>query len=257
MRMRSRAVLIAAAALGMGVQAAQAQQPATSRWEFSASPYLWIAGITGSASTPSGRTPEPTVSASFGDIVSSLSGLAIMGAAEARYGRFGIAADIVSLTIERDFATPRNILFHGGEARIGSTFVTLAGFYRLAEAPSHFVDVGAGVRPWWLSTRLRLNPGLDPGRTVNSSLDWVDPVVAARTHLRLSDTWGLSAFGDFGGFGVGSRFTWQAGATLDWRPAEWIDLRAGWRHLAVEIEQSQVTLKTSISGPIIGATMRF
>lgn len=255
--MRSRAILIAAAAIGLGLQPAEAQQPAPSGWEFSITPYAWIAGITGSTSTPSGRVAEPTVSASFGDIISSLSGLTFMGFAEARNGRFGIVAEIMTMTIERDFSTPRNILFHGGEARIGSTNFSVAGLYRVVEAPSHFVDVGAGVRPWWLNTRLRLNPGLDPGRTVNSSLDWVDPLVAARAHLRLSDTWGLSAFGDVGGFGFGSRLSWQAGATLDWRPAEWIDLRAGWRHLFFEIEQSQVTMKTTVTGPIIGATMRF
>src|SRR3954451_1987659 len=88
---RGRVPLLAAAlpTLVAAFGPAQAQEPAASHWEFSLTPYLWIAGVTGTLQTPNPRVPTQDVSAGFGNVLSHLNSIPIMGAAELRYGRFG------------------------------------------------------------------------------------------------------------------------------------------------------------------------
>lgn len=83
---------------------------------FTVTPYLWIAGISGTVSTPFSRVPERSVEANFGDTLSNISGFAFMGSAEMRYGRFGLLVDVLTLTVESDVSTPRDRLFSGGRA---------------------------------------------------------------------------------------------------------------------------------------------
>jgi hypothetical protein len=51
---------------------------------------------------------------------------------------------------------------------------------------------------------------LEPGVIRKASLNWADPLVGARYHAMLSPRFGVSVYGDIGGFNTGSRLTWQA-----------------------------------------------
>lgn len=256
--MRLRTLLLSGLAFTFGLQEARAQS-SPSGWEFSFTPYVWIAGLSGSMRTPHGSSPSGTAAADFGtNLTSNLSGFAFMGAAEARYGRFGVIADLMTFTISEDFDTPNNLLFNGGNSRVTSTTFSLYGYYRVVDDAAVTLDLGAGGRAYWVDTRVRLNPGLLPGGTASPSHNWVDPLLTARAQFRFSPQWGMSVFGDFGGFNVGSTASWQVGATVDWRPASWVDLRAGWRYMAIDYSGSRgASLDLSFSGPIIGATFRF
>ena len=267
--MRLRTLLLSGLAFAFGVQEARAQSAApaaapslaaapTSEWQFAISPYIWIAGLSGELRTPRADIGGGTVTSRFSsDLASNLSGFAFMGAAEARYGRFSAVVDLVTLTVSDDFNTPRNVLVNGGNARVTSTFTSLYGYYRVAEEANFGVDLGIGMRAYWVDTRTRFNPGLAAGGTISTSNSWVDPLITARANYRFSPDWGISVAADIGGFGAGSNFTWQALATIDWRPASWVDLRAGWRYMAIDFTRGDRTLDIAFSGPIIGATFRF
>jgi opacity protein-like surface antigen len=254
------ATALAAALVAMSaVQPARAQEAAAARlspWRFELTPYGWFAGLSGTLHTPLRRFPERNIDADFGSIIGDISGIPIMGTAEVRYGRFGVVADLVHLALEQGVDT-RDVLFQGGHGRVNTTIGTVVGLFRVVEAPNQNLDVGAGTRIWSVSTKLSLNPGLLPGVIQKDSTTWADPLLAARYHLGLSERFGLTAYGDIGGFGAGSILTWQAFGSLDYRATESLVLRAGWRYLSVDKKRGDFRLDLGFNGPFIAATFRF
>ncbi len=253
-----RAVLLAAVvgSLCCASTSGRAQPPAPSSdtgWSGSVTPYVWFAGIDGDATV---RGHSDSGAASFGDIFDDMK-FALMTTAEVRNGRIGVLVDLLYLDLEQGVSTPRDIAFDGGSGTVRMTGLGIAAMYRFIEDARGVLDAGAGIRPWWVDTRLRLNPGRAAGRSFNTSSQWADPVIALRGQLRLSGPLSVSAYGDIGGFGVGSDLTWQVTATVDWQPNEWLMLRAGWRHLAFDFKNGPASLDLAVSGPIIGASFRF
>lgn len=251
-----RARPVAAAVVLFGTAPAVAQDSAPAAWQFTATPYLWIAGLDGALGTPFPREPRVDISASFGDTLAGLDGVPVIGAAEVRYGRFGVVGDIIHLPLEQD-VTARGALFSSGEVRITTTGAALVGLYRVLDRPGGSLDLGGGIRPWWVTTKLTLDAGRAQARSAKASAQWVDPVISARGHVRLSERFGFSAYGDIGGFGAGSEFTWQVLGTLDWQAKDWLRVHVGYRHLEFDFQRSRLNLDVSLSGPIIGATIRF
>jgi hypothetical protein len=82
--------------------------------------------------------------------------------------------------------------------------------------PLLIVDLMAGARYTYLQVDVNLKkktglpiPGL-PAHISDDYVDWIDPIVGARTTFVLSPQWMISLFGDIGGFGVGSDSAWMA-----------------------------------------------
>lgn len=251
-------VLALTAVLGllMAAPAARAQSP--EGWNFYVSPYLWLSGMSGS-STVQSRVHGPVssdFSASFGDIISNVN-FAFMGAFEARNGRFGLLTDVVYMDMSADVDTPADRRHVGGSASTQSLGLGIAALYRVVDDPQFALDIGGGIRPWWMESSVTLNPGTAPGRSASASLSWVDPIIAIRGSVRLTPELSLSAYGDIGGFGAGSKLTWQVLGSVDYRWNEWLTIRAGYRHLAFEFSNSRASLDMAISGPILGTTIRF
>ena len=73
-----------------------------------------------------------------------------------------------------------------------------------------------GVRLWSLDAELDVT-GPGPGQSAQGDQAWVDPLVGARYIQPISDAWTFVLRGDIGGFGVGSEFSWQAVARVDWQ----------------------------------------
>ena len=66
-----------------------------------------------------------------------------------------------------------------------------------------------------------------------------------------------TGFADIGGFGVGSQFTWEIYAGLDYAFTEHVSAAAGFRYLSINYDQTGTDLKLDTYGPVIGATLRF
>ena len=159
--------------------------------------------------------------------------------------------------LQQGVPVPGEGAYSGGSSRVKTTEASAIGLITLAEGSSGRFELGGGLRAWWLNTEIRLDPGLLPGRTVDQTTNWVDPVIAARASLRLNDRLSLTGYGDIGGFGVGSEFTWQVVATLDWRVSDWISASLGYRWIQIEYEDRRATINLDMSGPILGASFRF
>lgn len=254
MRLHRLLVLtVTLAALGGGARAQSAPPPG---WTFSITPYAWFPGLSGNVRTPLPRVGERSFDVSGSTVVSDLDALPVMIAGEARYGRFSVVGDFFYAALQQDLNT-RDLLWQGGHTRVTSSVGTLLGMFRVLEEPRQSLDLGAGTRIWGVSTKVSLNPGLEPGVIRKASVNWADPLVGGRYHAMLSPRFGVTVYADIGGFDTGSRLTWQAIGSLDYDLTAWATLRAGWRHLSVDRKTGSLGLDLGFSGPFLGATFRF
>lgn len=279
-----------AADVAMPTKAPIVPPPAIQGWTYSLTPYVWATSLSGST-TVKGRTTD--IDASFFDILDhtqfpkGLFQLAAFG--EARYGRFGFLTDIayMKLGLGASLTRSRSIdelgLSVGASAGLTVEMVIaeVAAAYEIARwtaspGSSTAFDVYAGGRVWWqhadadLAVSGTLNI-LGLTRTGNGTfsasadVSWVDPVVGARLRHQLAPGWNLAVSGDVGGFGAGSKFSWQALATLDWefcrsKTVTWSGM-VGYKALSVDYSQgsglTHYEYDMTMYGPIFGLTARF
>jgi len=254
--MRLRRLLVLTFTLAALANGAGAQSGPPQGWTFSITPYAWLPALQGNVRTPLPRVGDRSFEVGSGTVISDLDALPVMIAGEARYGRFSVVGDFFYAALQQDLNT-RDLLWQGGHTRVTSTVGTLLSMVRVLEEPRQSIDVGAGARIWNFSTKVSLNPGLEPGVIRKSSASWSDPLVAARYHAMLSPRFGVTIYADIGGFDVGSRLTWQAIGSLDYDLTHWATLRAGWRYLSVDKKIGSLGLDLGFNGPFFAATFRF
>jgi hypothetical protein len=221
-------------------------------------PYFWMAGLNMAITTPLARAPQINISAGSGEILSDLNNAPFMGAAELRDGPFGVLADAMHVPLAVPITT-RNIFFSGGNSSVVLSVVTGDFFYRVLNQPNQTIDAGLGLRFWDASTETMFNGRLLPTTNVKDSGDWTDPLIAARFHGDFGNGFGLTAYGDLGGFAIAAHTDWQISGTLDYALNSWLDLRAGYRSLNVDYtaKRRPVGFDVHMKGPIIAATLRF
>jgi hypothetical protein len=243
-------------ALGAGGPAA-AQEPAAAAaggWSFGVTPYVWFASLEGDVGAISGLPPV-SVDAGFDDIIENAD-IALMVAAEARRGRFGVVTDFTYLALSADGNTP-GPLFGGAEVETTTVFATVAGFYQVLAHQRVSLDALVGTRVWYVDTEIDRSADLLPARSVQDDEVWADPVIGLRWTAPLGRSFFLAGAADIGGFGVASDFTWQLLGTLGYRFNDWFSARAGYRHLDVDYENDGFVWDVEMSGPIVGAIFRF
>jgi hypothetical protein len=248
--------LAAGLALGAGGPAGAQDTAATAAdgWSFGLTPYVWFASLEGDVGAISGLPPA-SVDAGFDDIIDNTD-IALMLAAEARRGRFGIIADLNYLALSADGDTP-GPLFDDAEVETSTVFGTVAGFYQALAHERVSLDALAGARVWYVDTEIDLSAGFLPARSVQDDEVWADPVVGLRWNAQLGRGFFLAGYADVGGFGVASDSTWQLLGTLGYRFNDWFSARAGYRHLDVDYDHDGFVWDVELSGPIVGATFRF
>ena len=255
-------------------------------WTFSLTPYVWATSLSGST-TVKGITTD--IDASFFDILEhtqfpiGLFQLAAFG--EARYGRFGLLADVayMKLGIGASLTKTRGTDEIGGSvgASAGLTvkmvIAELAAAYELVRlSPDTALDVYGGARAWWqqgdaqLAVSGTFNIGgltrnADGTFTASGNVNWIDPLVGARLRHQFGHGLDLSVSGDVGGFDVGSKFSWQALATLNYEflkknDVSWSGM-IGYKALSVDYSQgsglNHYEYDMVMYGPIFGITARF
>lgn len=222
---------------------------------FSGTFYLWASGLHGTTSTLP-PLPAADVDVSFGDVLKNFDG-GLMGAVEMRVGRWSVIGDVMVTQVSPGATLPGPFAA-GVELRSRSLTVQGDVLYRFYTSATVDFDAGAGLRLWNLDNRLTIGPGLLPaGIAYGVSQSWLDPVLMGRVSARLGGPWSMVLVGDVGGFDVGSRFTWQALATLNYQWNEKLALRAGYRALSVDYQSGSFLYDVLMQGPILGATYRF
>jgi hypothetical protein len=224
--------------------------------QVSVTPYLWLTGVHTTISTPLARAPTVDSTVGAFQLLGHLEGVPFIGSAEIRDGPFSLVGDIIHLPVGTDITT-RNVFFNGGSASLTASIGTAVFLYHAVEQPVQSLDGGIGFRAWGISSGLTLNGGLLPTTSVSRSNEWGDPLIAARYRRDLGNGFGLTAYGDLGGFGVAAHVDWQLLGTLDYTLKPWVALRLGYRTLNVTAGGSQIGFVVHLRGPILGATFRF
>jgi hypothetical protein len=94
-------------------------------------------------------------------------------------------------------------------------------------------------------------------RQRSGSKTWVDPIIGISGRVELGSGFALQAEGDVGGFGLVSDVDWQLLGTIQYQVADYLTLDAGYRYLAVDFDDGGFLFDVALSGPIIGASIRF
>jgi hypothetical protein len=247
------------AGITSGLCAASAQDlSGPGGYQFFVTPYLWLASVHAKMLTPLAREPQINSNVSTIDLLSHLEGGPFMGSFEARYGNLGFLADAIHLPVSTKITT-HDIFFQGGNAALKADTGTGIALYRFFQDPVQFADGGLGFRAWGFSSNLTLNPGQLQGQALNRTGSWTDPLIGGRYHRDLGNGFGLTAYGDVGGFGVGAHTDWQVLGTVDYSLSPSWDLHLGYRSLNFNITGSEgrFGFDVHMRGPIIAGTFRF
>jgi hypothetical protein len=284
-----------AADIQMPTKAVAAPIQPIDAWTFSATPYGWVTLLNGST-TVKGRTVD--VDVDFNDLMNLIRRseipkdlLALMGYFEARNGRFSVFSDLVYLKIALNGSMTRSRGVDALNATVGASaglkyemFIgELAAAYEIARWGSTGVpgsgtaiDVFGGVRAWWqkADASLALSGTVNIGdltRNADGTLSasghasWADPLVGLRLRHQFAPGLNFVASGDVGGFGVGSQFSWQALAAINYdfcvrNNVIWSGM-LGYKALFVDYSKgsglTRYEYDMTMHGPILGITARF
>ena len=236
-------------------------------WQFEVTPYFWGAGMRGDVQL--GSLPKISTDVSFSDILDVLD-FGIMGAFEARKGRWGMLFDAIYMDLAMDATASRT-----GAGPVGAsatadanlemkqTLLAAAASYRAVEGRSP-VDVFGGLRYVKIEASADINASFfGPVATTSGAVsrsgdvDWVDPYIGVRIQHPITDRWTLVGYGDTGGFGVGSDFTWQALAGVNYHFSKSVSGKLGYRYLSVNYDKDGFLYDMATYGAYLGVGIRF
>lgn len=263
--MRKTASFIAVALVLSGGRAFAAEleqtdvSAAPSPWVVQVTPYMWAAGMEGRIS-PFRRAPTIEVDKSFSDVLDDLNVGGFLNL-WARNDRLVLSGDLMYVnTTDSHVVGALPVLgpTPGLSASVdsGEFMATAQAGYRVYETPQFTLDLLGGLRVWHISTDVTVSYG-NYALSHKESFGWVDPVVSLRGFYNITDKVSVMAQGDVGGFGIGSDFTWQFMATLNYAFNDRYAMSAGYKVLSVDYDRNSHVFDTALSGPVLGLTYRF
>ena len=222
-----------------------------SNWQFDLAPlYLWAINIDGDLGIR-GRTTSASVD--FDTVWDNLEGVFTVRFIATHRSKFGFLIDYNYLDLGKEKVTGAGNI----EAEFNSQILNFAGTYRFLDGP-HSLDGVAGIRYTKLDSGIALN---DLGIELSGDEDWVDPIVGLRYSYTLTDRWTLRLYGDIGGFGASSDFTWQGLGLIDFQPWKHVAIVAGYRGLGTDYQSGSgadtFTYDAVVHGPIVGIDIRW
>jgi hypothetical protein len=225
-----------------------------SGWTFAAAPYLWMAGIEGDIAQFG--LPAISVDATFADILDNFD-FGFMGAAEARYGRFGILTDVMYVKVSADAPTPFGVLADGVDVTSETFSMLAAGSYRLLESDQGHLDVLGGGRLWYVNTEVDLVNPIVPAPAFEDGDTWVDPIVGVQGRANLTPEVFLTGWAMIGGFGAASDLTWDLMGGAGYAINDTWSIIGGYRALSVDYEDDGFLFDVVQHGPFLGARISF
>lgn len=225
-----------------------------SGWSFTFAPYVWAAGMDGNVAQFG--LPEVEVDASFSDVLKNFD-IGLMGAGEARYGRFGVATDLLWVKLSAEQDTPLGLLADSVKANVETLMFTSVASYSLFLDETANLDVVAGGRLWSVDTKLRLDGGNLDGRSTSDDDTWVDPVVGLKGRANLTPEFYISGWGLIGGFDISSKFMWDVMAGVGYAPNESFSILAGYRGVGVDYRNDGFVYDVVQHGPLLGFVFNF
>lgn len=248
----SRLLSLLTTVLPGAVLAGQQAAAADAGWTFSFSPYAWASGISGT----SGQAPLPAadIKSSFGDIWDNLD-IAIMGAFDARKGRYSIVGDLLYAKTSVTDHNGNGILRKNIDVTSETFSTMVGGGYSLLQGANGNLDVIAGARLWSVSTRLSIEGGYLDGRRKSGSATWVDAVGGVKGSYHLTDRTYLTGWALVGG--GAAKLDWDLMGAIGYQASKHISVALGYRALGVDYRHDGFVYDVVQRGPMLGMTYQF
>ncbi|MEI6158258.1 MAG: hypothetical protein WCP77_00375 [Roseococcus sp.] len=264
------------AALLTGAAQAQTIPSATDPgWRFSLTPYLWVPNVSGELRYGPSNGSAANVNMDAQNIIDSLK-FGLTFGAEARYGRFTLATDLLYLDLGNSSSQVRSVDFGasgrvqatanlGTQTSLSSTLWTLAPGYTLLEGAWGNLDLQAGFRVMAMRSRTNVQLVTDvtgprqgetftrTGRLSASDQIW-DGIIGIRGRIELGSGFYLPYAADVGG--GGSNLTWQLQGGVGYSTG-WAGVVAGYRYLSYSQNGSAHVQELNMGGPFIALNMKF
>jgi hypothetical protein len=230
--------------------------PPPSDWHVDWVPlYLWFSGLNGDVGASGQVVP---VNVTFSQVFEQLN-IGLMTNLDVRHKRVGLFTDVIFMSLSSDQkTTPVGNTYLGFTANAKELIVDPEIYYRVADLKLGSIDVIGGGRFWRMDNSLDLFPP-NNGTTVSvgQTQNWVDPVLGARFRLALYKQWFVNVSGDAGGFGVGSKLTYQIYGGLERVFKKKYSMLLGYRYLSVDYTNGGFLYDTHMSGLQAGFNIRF
>ena len=209
-------------------------------WEFAVTPYIWATSLDGST-TVQGSAFD--VDVPFSALLRNVN-FVFSGEAEVRKGPLAAYVNYFYADLGHEESVQLGPLGPGElDTLIQLDWFEFGASWRFdpipLESSPRLFNAGASVsfEPYagGRYTFLKVKQDIRSGPTAKGSVEWVDPVIGLRTNWTLSQRWNTVIFGDVGGFGVGSDFSWSATGLIGYRVDLFGDrdgnVLVGWRAL--------------------------
>lgn len=247
------ALSLLACALVSG-QATASDTGSDSDWQWGGAIYMWGSNI--SAVTAGGMESQLP----FYKILDNLE-LALMGAVEARKGRWSIFTDIVYV----DLAAKPNQVKTGpggnvdfdirGEIDLTSWIITPQVRYAAYESEKSQVSFVGGLRYLDLSMGTSLSINDQPVLDVGGAADNWDFIMGLHGQFELNDKWYVPVYADVGG--GDSKRTYQGMAGIGYRFNK-VNMLLTYRYLKYEFDRQEPLLsEMAVKGPMLGVSFGF
>jgi hypothetical protein len=219
-----------------------AEAEGTKNWEFALAPmYLWAVSIKGDLKV---KGIGIDLDVPFSDVFDNLNGALTFHFEGVHKQNWGFFTDLNYIVLNPE----------DGAIDIEYTQVLyeLAAFYRLIEN-GVVIDGFGGLRYSSMDVELDLPRGLPD---VDQRKDWIDPYLGLRWKWPLGEKWALRLRTDFGGFGVGSRITWNGVGLVDFKPWKHVgffgDYRALYQDYSTGSGKHRFSYDATMHGPALG-----
>ncbi len=186
-------------------------------WEFMVAPYIWLPAMTGKAGVNGTTFPIDTT---VGDLFTQTDFVfALSAQVEAwRKRRWGLIFNGMWVVLKQDDNTadsPGPLPPFSFDLKTNSGIFEFLAAYNIGDIVNANTPTGGnwGLQPF-IGARVTvlkqdINPVMAP--SFDGTKTWADPILGARNIVKWGENnrWSWTLRGDFGGFGVGSDFTWQ------------------------------------------------
>lgn len=223
-----------------------------SDWQFSVSPYLWMAGVQGTVRQF--NSSPVRIKSDFGQIFNELD-YAFMGIIEGRHGRYSIFADMAYTKTSVKGSTPMGILAEDIGVTSQSFSGLLGGGYTVQSTDRLHLDLIAGVRVWNVSTELNVHGGMLDHEKPRDSATWVDMVAGFRGTYSFTDKVYLTGWGNIGA--GQANLDWDVAVGVGYKIKSNLSAMAGYRTQGVDYRRNGFEFDVIQKGPIMGITYRF
>ncbi|MEJ5083384.1 MULTISPECIES: hypothetical protein [unclassified Ochrobactrum] len=221
-------------------------------WRFSASPYFWAAGVSGTAGQFG--LPPVKMNSDFGSLFKELD-FSFMGVIEGHYESYSLLTDIIYTKISAGGRTPYGVLSNSVDIKSETFSGFFGGGYSLLQEGKSRLDMVAGARVWYASTEISFDGGLFDGHSGRDSAAWVDAVAGMRGKYFLTNDFYFSGWGVVGG--GQAKMDWDVAGTFGYQFKENLSAVAGYRALGVDYSHDGFVYDVVQKGPILGLVVHF